>query len=155
MNFISKFNHSFTNRDCLHCAVLEALYDFKEKRVHKADRQEICNFFIQNVQKEIFNILEMFENYMKFTREACWINWKISSRDKNTTLMIFLLYHFCWSSLWWNYWRSLIMWNSNSWSRLRLTVKIQFALHPCDPFLINNYNMTGNSVEKQCFLVLN
>ena len=71
MNFISKFNHSFTNCDCLHCAILKALYDFKEKRAHKADRQEICNFFLQNVQKEIFKILEIFENNMKFTGESC------------------------------------------------------------------------------------
>ena len=24
MNFRSKFNHSFTNRDCFHCAILRA-----------------------------------------------------------------------------------------------------------------------------------
>ena len=33
-------------------------------------------------------------------------------------------------------------------SRLKLTVQIQLALHPCDPFSINHPNMTGNSVEK-------
>ena len=37
---------------------------------------------------------------------------------------------------------------------LKLTVQIKLALYPCDPFLINNRNMTGNSVEK-CFVVLN
>ena len=44
MHLIPKFNHSFTNRDCLHCAILKTLYDFKEKRTHRADRQEICIF---------------------------------------------------------------------------------------------------------------
>ena len=33
-------------------------------------------------------------------------------------------------------------------------VQIQLALYRCDPFLINNRKMTGNSVEK-CFAVLN
>ena len=148
MNFISKFNHSFTNCDCLHCAILKALYDFKEKRAHKTGRQEICYFFHQKVQKEILKILEIFENNMKLTRESCRIYSKISNRDKNVTLMIFLICHYCWSLLWWNYWRSLMLWNSTSWSRLKLTVQIQLALHPCNPFLINNRNMAGNSVEK-------
>ena len=145
MNFISKFNHSFTNCDCLHCAILKALYDFKEKRAHKADRQEICNFFLQNVQKEIFKILEIFESNMKFTRESCWMNSVISNRDKNATLMIC---HYCWSLSWWNYWKTWMLWNYTFWSLLKLTVQIQLALHPCDLFLINNCNMTGNSVEK-------
>ena len=33
---ISKFNHVFTNRVCLHCAILKALYGFKKKRANKA-----------------------------------------------------------------------------------------------------------------------
>ena len=132
------FNHTFTNLDCLHCAILKALYNFKEKRTHKTGRQEIWIFFLQNAQIEIFKILEMFENDMKFTREI--------DRYKNTTLFLFC--HFCWSLLWWNYWRSLMLWNYTFWSHLKLTVQIQPALHPCDVFLINNRNMTGNSVEK-------
>ena len=71
MNFILKFNHSFTNCDCLHCAILKSLYDLKKKTADKADMQEICIFVLQNVQKEILKILEMFENNMKFTREIC------------------------------------------------------------------------------------
>ena len=35
---------------------------------------------------------------------------------------------------------------------LKLTVQKQLALYP---FLTNNRNMTGNSVEKKCFVVLN
>ena len=31
---------------------------------------------------------------------------------------------------------------------LKLTVQIQLALHPCDPFLVNNRNVTGNIVGK-------
>ena len=57
--------------------------------------------------------------------------------------------------LWGYYWRSLMLWKSTSWSHLKLTVQIQLALHPCDPFLINNCNMIGNSVGNYCFAVLN
>ena len=39
-------------------------------------------------------------------------------------------------------------------SSLKLTVQIQLALSPCNPFLINDHNMTSNSVDK-CFEVLN
>ena len=42
----------------------------------------------------------------------------------------------------------LMLWYSTSYSRLKLTVQIQLALHLCDPFVINNRNMTGNSIEK-------
>ena len=87
--------------------------------------------------------MKMFKNNMKFTRAACWINSKIRNRDKNTALIIFLFCHYCWSLLW-----------SIYWSRLKLTAQIQLALHPCDPLLIKNSNMTGKSVEK-CFVVLN
>ena len=50
-------------------------------------------FFFQNVPKEIFRIFKMFENNMKFTRAAWRINSKISNRDKNTTLIVFLFCH--------------------------------------------------------------
>ena len=42
--------------------------------------------------------------------------------------------------------------NSTSESRLKLIVQKQLALYP---FLTNNHNMTSNSVEKKCFVVLN
>ena len=43
--------------------------------------------------------------------------------------------------------------NSTSGSRLKLIVQTQLALYP---FLTNNRNMTGNSVEKKkCFVALN
>ena len=42
----------------------------------------------------------------------------------------------------------LMLWNSISSSRLKLTAQIQLVLPPCDMFLINNSNMTDNSVEK-------
>ena len=150
MKFTSKFS-SFTNRDCLPCAIMKALYGFREKRAHKVDRQEMCIFFLQNVEKEIFKILKMFESNMKFTRAAWRINSKISNRNKNTTLIIFLFCHYsdyCWSLLWWNYWRFLMLWNSTSLSRIKLTVEIQLANNPYNQFLINNRNMTGNSVKK-------
>ena len=145
MKLRSKFSHSFTNRGCLHCTVLKSLYGFKEKRAHKAKDMPI---FHQNIQNEVFKIFRTFKNNMKFTRVACWINSKISSKDKNTILMKFLFCHYCWSLLWCYYWRSLMLWNSTSWSRLKLPVQIRLAFHPCDPFLINNCNMSGNSFEK-------
>ena len=45
MKFRSKFNHRYTNHGCLNCAILKA---YKAK-----DMQ----FFLQNVQNEIFKIL--------------------------------------------------------------------------------------------------
>ena len=36
LKFRSKFIHGFANNGCLHCAILKALYGFKEKRAHKA-----------------------------------------------------------------------------------------------------------------------
>ena len=32
---------------------------------------------------------------------------------------------------------------------------MQLVLHPCDPFLINYPNITDNSVERHCFVMLN
>ena len=92
----------------------------------------------------------MLQTNMKFTRAAHWINSKISSRGK-----IFLCCHYCWSLLRCNYWRSLMLWNSASWSRLKVVVQVQVAPHPCNPFLINSDNMTGSSLEKPYFVVFN
>ena len=41
-----------------------------------------------------------------------------------------------------------MLWNSTFWRYLKLTVQIQLALRPGDPFLMKNCNMTGNIVEK-------
>ena len=57
-------------------AILKA---FEEKLAPKARDMQL---FLQNVQNEIFKILKMFENNMKFTRVGCWINSEISNRDK-------------------------------------------------------------------------
>ena len=78
------------NRGYLHCAILKTLNDFREKRALESRNMQ---FFLQNVPNEIFKIFKMFENNMKFTRAAYWINSKISNRDKNTTLIIFLFCH--------------------------------------------------------------
>ena len=129
----SHFSHGFINRGCLHCAILKVLHSFKEKRTRKSRDMQV---FLQNVQNEIFKILKMCKTNMKLTRAVCWTNSKISKWDKNTKLVIFLFWHYC-RSLWWcNYWRSLMLRNSNSWSHLKSTVQIQFFLHPCNPFLI-------------------
>ena len=100
LNIKSKFNHSFTNRHCLHSAIL------------KTCKARDMQFFLQNVQNEIYSrFWGMFKCNMEFNREACWINSKISNRDQNTTLMIFLFCRYCWSVLWCNYWRFLMLWN--------------------------------------------
>ena len=88
----------------LHCAFLKALYCSQEKRVQKSSDM---HFFLQNVPNEIFKTFRMFENNMKFTRAACWINSKIGNWDKSTTVIIFLFCHYCWSLLWCIYWKSL------------------------------------------------
>ena len=46
MKFISKLNDGFTNRGCLFCAILKALYGFKEKRAHKVipSKRSKCDF---------------------------------------------------------------------------------------------------------------
>ena len=103
MKYISEFKYDFTNLGYLHCAILKALHRSQEKRVHKSKDMQ---FFLQNVPNEIFKIFEMLENNLKFTRAACWINSKISKRE-NTTLIIFLFCHYCWSLLWCNHWKSL------------------------------------------------
>ena len=62
LKFRSKFNHGFTNHDYLDCAILKALQNFMVKRVHEA----IYQFLFQNVQNEIFEILNI-----KFTKVTC------------------------------------------------------------------------------------
>ena len=69
--------------------------------------QGMCKFSLQNFQNETFKIFKMFKNNMKFIRVACWINSKISKRDKSNALVIFLFCHYCWSLLWCNYWKFL------------------------------------------------
>ena len=142
MKFRSKFNHGFTNRDCLHCGILEA------------SKARYMQFFLENVQHEIFKILGMFKYNTKFIWAACWISLKIITETKTTHSSYSYFYNYCWSLFRCNYKRPVILWNSTSWSRLKLTVQIRLVLSPCDPFLTNNRNMTGNSVEK-CFEVLN
>ena len=50
MKFGLKFNHR-----CLHCAILKTLYSFNEKRAKKAEDMQ---FFLQNVQNEIFKMFK-------------------------------------------------------------------------------------------------
>ena len=64
----SECKHGFTNRGCLHCAILKALHGFPKKRALKLRNME---FFLQNVQNEIFKIFKVFKNSMKFSRAAC------------------------------------------------------------------------------------
>ena len=89
------------NRGYLYYAIVKALRAILKKTLR--DMQ----FFLQNVPNEIFKIFKTFKSKMKFTRTVCWINSKISNRGKNTTLIIFLFCHYCWSLLRCNYWKSL------------------------------------------------
>ena len=41
MKYRSKFKHDFTNRGCLHCAILKALHAFKEKKSPQGKRYAI------------------------------------------------------------------------------------------------------------------
>ena len=60
LNIKSKFNHGFTNRHCLHSAIL------------KTCKARDMQFFLQNVQNEIYSrFWGMFKCNMKFNREAC------------------------------------------------------------------------------------
>ena len=58
MKYISEYKHGFTNRGYLHYAILKALHGFQEKRAHKS---RDLQFFLQNVQNEIFKIFKMFK----------------------------------------------------------------------------------------------
>ena len=88
LKYRSELKHDFTNRGCLHCAILKVLHGFREKRSSQVNGLQ---FFLQNVQNELF---KMFKNNRKFTRTACCINSKIRNRDRNNTLVIFLFYCF-------------------------------------------------------------
>ena len=110
----------------MHYAILKVLHSFKEKKSPQGKRYAI---FPSKCSKWLFWDLKFFlKNNMKFTRAAYWIN----SKNKQQRPL-----------LWCNYWRSSMLWNSTSWSSLKLNVQIQLALHPCDPFLLSNRNMTG------------
>ena len=69
------------------CAVL-SFTPFSGK---KSPQVNDMQFFLQNVQNEIFKILKMFKNNMKFTRSACQINSKISNRLKHHAYNILIL----------------------------------------------------------------
>ena len=73
MKYRSEFKHGFTNRGCLHCAISKALHCFQEK---KAQKSRDMQFFLQNVQNEIFKIFEMFKNNMKIAREPAELTQK-------------------------------------------------------------------------------
>ena len=54
IKFVSKFNHSFINRDCLHCAILKALYSFKEKKSTQGRQARYMQFFPSKCSKGDF-----------------------------------------------------------------------------------------------------
>ena len=94
----------------------------------------------------------MFKNNMKFTRAASCINSKVSSGDNSTTL-IFWCYHYCWSLLYCNCWKSLMLRTSHLLNPDLLRCNL-LLIHSI-LFFKNNRNMAANSVEKHCCVVLN
>ena len=66
MKFRSKFNHGFN------LCYFESL----QGKIYAVFSFEMFNI-------KIFKILKMFKYNMKFIKVACWINSKISNRDKN------------------------------------------------------------------------
>ena len=58
MKFRSKLNHGFTNRGCLHCAIL-TLYCFKKERA-RAQKARDMEFLLQNVEH-----FQVYENNQK------------------------------------------------------------------------------------------
>ena len=58
VKYRSEFKYAFTNSGCLHSPILKALHDFQKKTAHKSSDMQ---FFLQNVQNEIFKIFKMFE----------------------------------------------------------------------------------------------
>ena len=53
-----EFKYAFTNSGCLHSPILKALPNFQEKTAHKSSDMQ---FFLQNVQNEIFKVFKMFK----------------------------------------------------------------------------------------------
>ena len=68
------------------------------QNLNMAQKLRDTQFFLGNVQNEIFKIFKMLQDNMKFIWAACWIYSKISNRNKNTTLIIFLFCHYYWCS---------------------------------------------------------
>ena len=60
-------------------------------------------FPLQNVQNEVFKILKMFENNMKFTKAARCINSKNKQQIQKHHTHNILFCHYCWSLLWCDY----------------------------------------------------
>ena len=51
----SEFKLGFTNRGCLHCAILKALHEFKKNRAHKPKGMQ---FFLEKCLKWDFQDFE-------------------------------------------------------------------------------------------------
>ena len=56
--FFRKEEAAENDSGCLHSPILKALPDFQEKTAHKSSDMQ---FFLQNVQNEIFKIFKMFK----------------------------------------------------------------------------------------------
>ena len=138
VKFTSKFNQSFTNRGCLHCAfycshcvytVLSTVHTVYTvlSTVHTVFT--LCFLlFTLCLHCAILKALYGFKKKKKNSQgKRCNFSLKnvqneifkilkmlVSNRDKNTTLVIFLFCHYGWSLLRWTYWRSLMLWNSTS-----------------------------------------
>ena len=85
----------------------------------------------------------MFKNNMKFTRVSCWIDSKIG----NSGIKHQHPWHFYIVSTAGDYHKVFNFVELHIFKSLKLFHRVSF--HPCNPLL------TGNGVEKQCFVVLN
>ena len=91
----SEFKHDFTNRGCLHCTTLKVLHGFQKKKIHKSRDMQFfpskCSKWdfqdFQNVYKQLEIHQRSLLNYLKNNQQ----------RQKNTTFIIFLFCHCCWS----------------------------------------------------------
>ena len=55
MKYTSEFKHGFTNRGCLHCAILKALHGFKGKKKPQGKRYAV---FLSKCSKRDFQEFE-------------------------------------------------------------------------------------------------
>lgn len=123
---LSKYNHGFTENGYLHSAILKDLYNSKLKRVHKAkdQPQEITNSSFKMFIMRFLGFSKCLKTTLESTEKLAtgkaephsWYSYFVTNVGHYCTVIIEGIY------------------NSLSWSHLKLTVQIQLAFYPCDLF---------------------
>ena len=90
IKFVSKFNHSFTNCDCLHYPILKALYSFKEKKSTQGRQARYIQFFPSKCSKGDFQDFPNVWKEHEIHQISLLNKLKNKQQSKNTALMIFL-----------------------------------------------------------------